>query len=109
MLVKIDRYRVRPDKIQQHRLIQERTRQLYHRYFQHPSLLLRSQDDPCQWISIHWYPDEETYHHRMLLVNSAPEMDGLVHAFQSVLDPDAPFIQEEYYDQVEVESLLSRV
>lgn len=108
MFVKIDRYRVKPDQIEQHRAIQERAGALFRKYFQHPFMLLRSQDDPCQWVSIHWYPDEETYHRRMTRVNAEPEADSLWQAFQAVLDPGVPFIQEEYFDQVDLNDALSK-
>ncbi|NWG15407.1 MAG: hypothetical protein HXY41_02115 [Chloroflexi bacterium] len=106
MLVKIDRYRVRPDQIEQHQTLQARARALYRKYFQDPVLFLRSQDDPCQWVSIHWYPDEETYHRRMTLINAEPESVSLWEAFRAILDPRTPFIQEEYYDQIDARNLV---
>lgn len=106
MLVKIDRYRVRPDQIEQHQALQERAKALYHKYFHDPVMFLRSQDDPCQWVSIHRYPDEETYHRRMARLNAEPETGSLWEAFRAILDPRTPFVQEEYYDQIDAKNLI---
>lgn len=107
MLIKIDRYRVRPDQLDRHQAIQTQVEALYRRLIHQPCLLLRSQDDPCRWVSIHWYPDEAAYHRRMKLMNAAPEAGALWQALQSTLDPNSPHIEEEYYDPVSVEVLLN--
>ncbi len=108
MLVQINRYRVQPDKMNVYRAIQERAGELYHRYSDSPSVLLRSQDDPCQWTEIRWYSDEAAYHQRMMQLNQEPEMAALWSDLQTTLDPTSPLVVEEYYDQVDLSALMSQ-
>jgi len=107
MFVKIYRYRVQPEKIEDYLGIQERAGKIYQKHVHYRAVYLRSQDDPYLWQEIHWYPDEETYHRSMELINAEPEIKQLWREFQATLDPNDPEIHEEYFEQIRYEDSLT--
>jgi hypothetical protein len=106
MFVKVYRYRIQPDKTDACLAIQERAARIYRKHIRYRSVHLRNLDDPCQWLEIHWYPDEETYRNRIDRINSDPEIDRLWSEFQGILDPDHDGVSEEMFEQLMVDENL---
>jgi len=107
MFVKVYRYRIRPEKTEKYFVIQERAGKIYQKHVRYRAVYLRSQDDSSLWQEIHWYPDEETYHRSMELINAEPEIKQLWREFQAILDPHDPEIHEEHYEQFRSEDSLT--
>jgi hypothetical protein len=101
------RYRILPEKTEQCLAIQKRAGQIYDRHIRSRVVIIRSREDPRQWLEIHWYPNEETYRRGMNLINAEPEIDQLWQEFQETLDPTDPTIREEFYEQLSFEDNLT--
>lgn len=107
MFVKVYRYRIKQEKIEEFLDIQRRACQIYQKHVTYRAVHLQRHDDPSHWLEIHWYPDQATYHHSMDLINAEPEIERLWQEFQTVLDPKDTAIYEECYEQVRSEGNLS--
>lgn len=107
MFVKMYHYRILPGKTEQCLAIQQRAGRIYDKHIGYRVAILRSREDPKQWLEIHWYPNEETYRRGMDLINAEPEINRLWHEFQETLDPTDPTIREEFYEQLLFEDSLT--
>lgn len=107
MFVKTYHYRILPEKTEQCLAIQQRAGQIYDRHVRSRVVILKSREDPKQWLEIHWYPNEEIYRRGMNLINAESEIDQLWQEFQETLDPAEPTVQEEFYEQLLFEDCLT--
>lgn len=99
MLVKVYRYRVRPDLAARFLQAQERAAALYAAAGAIPATYLRSVDDPHVWIEIHRQPDDPAARAALGQVEQHPELPGLWREFQATLDPRYPTIVEEFSEE----------
>jgi len=107
MFVKVYKYKIQPNKLEQFLRIQEEAAKIYSRYIpSYGSINLRNCKNPKQMLEISWYSDEKTYREGLHKVNADPHIDKLFQEFKTLLDPDDPSILEEEYEQVRVNGLI---
>jgi uncharacterized protein YbaA (DUF1428 family) len=102
MFVKLYRYRVRPDKVEDYLDIQARACSVYRKYTEFQAVHLRDHSDPSLWIELNFYPDRQSYDKAISAVNSDPMIHQLFAEFQATL-VDGTDIEEEEYIQVLVD------
>jgi len=95
MFVRLFRYRVRPEKLERYLTIQEQACQIYRRHESVRTSYFQAAGDPCTWLEVHWYPDEETCRRATEEINGDPQIPALWDEFQRALDPAVhPTIEE---------------
>lgn len=99
MLVKVYRYRVRPELASRYLQAQERAAALYAAAGAEPATYLRSVDDPQVWIEMHRQPEDPAARAALARVEQHPELPGLWREFQATLDPRYPTIVEEFREE----------
>jgi hypothetical protein len=97
--VKMYRYRIHPDKADPCLELQERAHRHFGEHVHYHVVHLRSAANPCEWLEIHWYPDEATYREGMKTLEALPETRALWDEFQTFLDPPHQEIEPEYFQR----------
>jgi len=98
--VKVYRYRIRPQHAEYCLALQDRAHKIYSAVVHYHVVHLRNKENPCEWLEIHWYPDEETYRRGMRILESLPEAAELWREFRSLLEPAEQGIVPEYYERL---------
>ena len=96
MFVRICRYRVLPEMLEEHLAIQRRASAIYRRYLPEEPAYFQSQNDPCEWVEIHPFRDEASCRESTDRINREPEIISLWQEFQAMLYPASPPVMEEF-------------
>lgn len=102
MLVKIYRYRVRPELADAFLELQKQADQIYRRHVSFKVSHFRSQADPAAWTEVHWYRDLDTASKADRLMVAEPELKRLFDEFLKMLDPKDSTIHEELLDDLSI-------
>ncbi len=102
MLVKIYRYRIRPERADAFLELQKQADQIYRRHVSYKVSHFRSQTDKAAWTEVHWYRDDATAAKADGLTKVEPELKRLFDEFLAMLDPADPAIHEELFDDLSI-------
>jgi len=98
-IIKIYRYRVSPEKVNQFLEMQKQADSLYREHITYSIAYVRSVTDPWEWMEIHEYPDRE-----MLSITEKLSEDNrlksLFQEFLNLLDPKDRNIREEVFEKL---------
>ncbi|MBT2687468.1 hypothetical protein J7I93_04645 [Bacillus sp. ISL-47] len=96
MFVKLYEYRIRPENEQELLDIQKKAGEIYRKYTEVQTSVLKSKEDQSKWTEISYFKSEEEYHNMLPLINQDDEIQELFKKFQSLLISS---IKEEDYEQ----------
>ncbi|WP_029420170.1 hypothetical protein [Alicyclobacillus macrosporangiidus] len=99
MFVKVYRYRLRPNCWDDYVTIQAQATEVYRRFIDYQTMYLRRNQDSSEIIELNFFPDEQSYHTAMELVNKEPHIHALFARFKDVL-AEGTEIEEQEYTQV---------
>jgi hypothetical protein len=99
MFVRICRYRVLPEMLEEHLAVQRRASAIYRRFLPEEPAYFQSQNDPCEWVEIHPFRDEASCRESTDRINREPEIISLWQEFQAMLDPTSPPVMEEFTER----------
>lgn len=100
MFVRVSRYRVLPEKLNQYLSIQEQAGRIYQKYELIRASYFQNANDASVWLEVHWYPDEPTCRRITAEINAEPKVGELWRQFQNTLDPTYELTVEEYRSPV---------
>lgn len=102
MLVKIYRYRIRPERADAFLSLQKQADQIYRKHVSYKVSHFRSQVDPWAWTEVQWFRDREMAQKADRLTQIEPELKKLFDEFMTMLDPADPEIHEELLDDLSI-------
>ncbi|RPF55481.1 hypothetical protein [Aquisalibacillus elongatus] len=105
MFVKVYKYHIQNDKVNEYISIQERAAEIYGKYLDFNTIYLQSKEDSTKWMEITKYKNEEEYHKSINLINEEDDIQDLFKAFQTLLSSEKREISEE--DFVEMKEINS--
>ncbi|RPF55489.1 hypothetical protein [Aquisalibacillus elongatus] len=97
MFVKVYKYHIQNDKVNEYISIQEKASEIYGKYLDFKTTYLQSKEDNTKWMEITKYKDEEEYQKSINLINEEEEIYELFKAFQSLLSSEKQEINEENF------------
>ncbi|WP_456278930.1 hypothetical protein [Bacillus sp. AK128] len=96
MFVKVYKYHIQNDKVDEYLSIQEKASKIYGKYIDLQTTYLQSIDDHTKWLEISKYKDENEYQKSMDLINKEFEIKELFKAFQCLLVSDSEISEEDF-------------
>ncbi len=108
MLVKVYRYRVRPEALSAYLRVQERAAALCASLGLEPTTYLRSSDDPYVWIEVHRFSDSQAADRQLADLSRHADIAHCWREFQATLDPRYPTTVEAFTEQSFVQADQAR-
>ena len=99
MFVKVFRYHIQTDKVEDYLRVQEKAAEIYSKYLKSHTIYLNSLTDETEWMEITSYQNEEEYRKSIEQIDGQEEIQELFKTFQSLLVSDKQEILEEEFMQ----------
>ncbi|RBP93060.1 hypothetical protein DFO70_106191 [Cytobacillus firmus] len=96
MHIKLYQYHIRPENEQELLLIQQKAGQIYRKYIDVHTKMLKNMIDETKWTEISFFKSVEDYQNKLPLINSNPDIQELYRRFESLLISD--IVEEDYED-----------
>ncbi|WP_442600209.1 hypothetical protein [Neobacillus sp. D3-1R] len=100
LFVKVYQFHIKSDKIDEYIKIQDQASEIYSKYIEFQSFILKSKAEETKWVEISRYKNEEEYNKAMKMINEYAEIQLLYKNFQSILLDEKQEISEEEFLEV---------
>ncbi|MCM3090590.1 MULTISPECIES: hypothetical protein [unclassified Cytobacillus] len=96
MCIKLYQYHISPENQQELMQIQRKAGEIYRKYIDVQTKILKSKTDETKWTEISFFKSEDDYLNKMPLINSDPGILELYRRFESLLISEK---REEDYEE----------